>query len=472
MNNDRGKAEYVENYTKRQEVYGRLQGLEQERRRVHTPEELEAFERELRGYTDQLGALLLELHLQASLDCEEHQKKEEELIRSWPGRLKSDGYERVRIVTLGGVGITVWARYYCRGCDRRSGKRYKGVYGGLVLLGVHEHCTPALAATVSAWSALLSSFAEVRQVLLEQGVKLDVKGVRRVAYRYAERARVLQQAGHIAVAEGDTVQGRRVVVSADGGRLRLRENKRGAKTKKGRTRYRGAWREPKLLIIYVVDARGKLEKSFAPLIDGHLQGPEALFHLLEGYLHSLAIDRADHVLFVADGAHWLWNRIPRLIATLGLEPQRVHLLIDFYHATEHLGKLAALRKNWSARQRHAWIRTQRRRLWRGHIAEVVEAIQVFCRGRNSKAIRTERDYFVRNRQRMAYQTVRALKLPIGSGAIESAIRRVVNLRLKGACIFWGKGNAEKILMLRAFYKAGRWSLLKQMANSPLSLVTA
>ena len=47
---------------------------------------------------------------------------------------------------------------------------------------------------MSAWSALLSSFAEVQQVLLEQGVKLDVKGVRRVAYRYAERARVLHSA--------------------------------------------------------------------------------------------------------------------------------------------------------------------------------------------------------------------------------------------------------------------------------------
>ena len=52
MNNDRGKAEYVENYTKRQEVYRRLQGLEQERRRVHTAEELEALEREIREYTD------------------------------------------------------------------------------------------------------------------------------------------------------------------------------------------------------------------------------------------------------------------------------------------------------------------------------------------------------------------------------------------------------------------------------------
>ena len=144
MNNDRGKVECVENYTKRQEVYRRLQELEQERRRVHTPEELEALEREIRGYTDQLGALLLEMHLQASLDCEEQQKKEEELVRSWPGRLKSDGYERVRIFTLGGVWITVRARYYCRACDRRNGKRYKGVYGGLVLLGIHDHCTPAL----------------------------------------------------------------------------------------------------------------------------------------------------------------------------------------------------------------------------------------------------------------------------------------------------------------------------------------
>jgi hypothetical protein len=472
MTNDLGKVDCVENCNQRQEVYGRLQGLEQERRRVHTPEELEALEREIRGYTDQLGALLLEMHLQASLDSEEQQEKEEELIRSWPGRLRSDGYERGRIFTLGGFWITVRVRYYGRACDRRSGKRYKGVYGGLVLLGIHEHGTPALAATVSAWSALLSSFAEVQQVLVEQGVKLDAKGVRRVAYRYAERARVVQQAGQIALAEGDNVQGRRVVVSADGGRLRLRENKRGAKTKKGRTRYRGAWREPKLLIIYVVDAHGKLEKSFAPVIDGHLKGPEALFRLLQGYLQSLEIHTADHVLFVADGAHWIWDRIPKLVATLGLDPQRVHELIDFYHAAEHLGKLTALRKNWSVQQRHAWIRTQRRRLLKGHVDKVVETVQSFCRGRNSKAITTKRDYFVRNRQRMAYQTLKSLKLPIGSGAIESAIRRVVNLRLKGPCIFWYKENAEKLLMLRAFYKAGRWSLLKQMANSHLSLLTA
>jgi len=45
----------------------------------------------------------------------------------------------------------------------------------------------------------------------------------------------------------DTVAGRRVVISSDGGRILLRESKRGLKTKKGRQRYTGAWREPKVL---------------------------------------------------------------------------------------------------------------------------------------------------------------------------------------------------------------------------------
>ena len=85
---------------------------------------------------------------------------------------------------------------------------------------------------------------------------------------------------------------------------------------------------------------------------------------------------------------------------------------------------------------------------------------------------TERNYFIRNQQRMAYPKIKALSLPQGSGAVESAIRRVVNLRLKGPCIFWYRENAEKMLMLRSYYKAGRWNLLKKMANSHLSLLEA
>ena len=80
-------------------------------------------------------------------------------------------------------------------------------------------------------------------MLANQGVELETKTIRLIAYRYAARARLEQQIESTAFE--DRVSGRRVVMSSDGGRLRLRETKRGPKTTKGRQRYTGAWREPK-----------------------------------------------------------------------------------------------------------------------------------------------------------------------------------------------------------------------------------
>lgn len=373
----------------------------------------------------------------------------------------------VTIRTSYGVSLTLQGRYYRRNCDRRKGKRYAGIYAGLVLLGIYERCTPALTSEIGMLTVTLGSLAETQQVLAEQGQALDVKTLRLIAYRTAERVRLVQKMGHYGCEPQDSVAGRRVVVSTDGGRIRLREKKRGPKTAKGRNRYHGAWREPKLFVIYVVDSEGRQLPSYAPFIDGAIRGPDSLFALLRCYLQALAIQAADQLLFVADGATWIWHRLPALLATLGIDAQRVHLLIDFYHAVEHLSRVAALRKDWSGKVRRRWVKQQRKALLAGHVEGVIEAIRPLCRGRHSKAIRTELNYFVKHRQHMAYANIASLKLPIGSGAIESAIRRVVNLRLKGPAIFWCKQNAEALLMLRAYYKSGRWQQLKAMAFSAL-----
>jgi len=114
----------------------------------------------------------------------------------------------------------------------------------------------------------------------------------------------------------------------------------------------------------------------------------------------------------------------------------VQELLDFYHAAHHLGQVAALRKDWSAKARTRWRPHQRRLLMQGEVAQVITAVRDLCRGRNSKAIRKHREYFIKNQHRMAYAQLIALKLPIGSGAIESAVRRVVNLgfqALSGSC---------------------------------------
>jgi hypothetical protein len=139
-------------------------------------------------------------------------------------------------------------------------------------------------------------------------MKWTTSTVRLIAYRYAARARLAQQIERTVFA--DTVAGRRVVISSDGGRLRRREATRGPQIKKGRRHYTGAWREPKVLIVYVVDAEGKQESRFAPFIDATLQGPDAVFALLRTYLQRLEITLADHVLFLADEGHGYGNGYP------------------------------------------------------------------------------------------------------------------------------------------------------------------
>jgi len=68
---------------------------------------------------------------------------------------------------------------------------------------------------------------------------------------------------------------------------------------------------------------------------------------------------------------------------------------------------------------------------------------------------------------MRYAAFRRRRLPVGSGAIEPAVRRVVNLRLKGSSVLSTEEHAEGILHLRAYANCGRWAELKSavLANT-------
>jgi len=61
----------------------------------------------------------------------------------------------------------------------------------------------------------------------------------------------------------------------------------------------------------------------------------------------------------------------------------------------------------------------------------------------------------RSRGPLGSHEASGLALPQGSGAVESAVRRVVNQRMKANSIYWTEDHAEDVLHLRAFLKAGR-----------------
>lgn len=70
---------------------------------------------------------------------------------------------------------------------------------------------------------------------------------------------------------------------------------------------------------------------------------------------------------------------------------------------------------------------------------------------------------------MEYAPYRRRGLPLGSGAIESAIRRVIHLRLKGNSVFWDEDNAEGMLQIRGLVLSGRWDAT--FANITASLAS-
>ncbi len=424
--------------------------------------ELEALEVQIVRETDRVAGLIIALYVQAAIETPRTAEQTAELVRAHPKRFKSDGRRDVDIHPARGEPVVISTCYYRRtGTSNRV--RRKGMYPALILLGIHERRTPAAGSEIALLAAAMASLKEAAHMLEQQGRPVDVKTIRSISYRYAQRARAAIEAHSSAFPE--SADGRRIGVSVDGGRLRVRTDKRGRHTPKGRKRYHTKWREPKLLHIWALDPQGHIDRSVLPIIDGTLQGPDQIFMLLRYYLRQFDVQSAAAVLFIADGARWIWNRFQSLIAEFSLDTRKVFQFLDFYHAVEHLGTLASLITGWSAAYRKQWVCKQRRLLKQGCIDQIIAAIESACSGRKGKKLNTEKRYFIRNRNRLKFNIARRRRLPMGSGPMESAIRRVVNLRLKGAGIFWHENNADAMLLLRSFYKAGRWKTLVTLANS-------
>jgi len=354
-----------------------------------------------------------------------------------------------------------------RGPRRGVGRRRKsggGCYPLLEALGIAQRATPALRSEVTRQVVRGASNVEARAALAERGIKLNEKTVRALALGVGDQALEQRQARLDAAREGrvfsDELAGKRVVISVDGGRTRLREGgRRGRKNRKGRRGYATPWREPKLDVIYVIDKRGKKVRQIRPLYDATMGGADSTFEILIAELLLRGASEAKKIILTGDGAPWIWNRADAIAKALGLDPKKIVQVADFYHAVEHLTAITDLCASWSPTKRKQWVRRMRRHLKEGNVDVVIQAARTLCRGRNAGRIRTEVAYFEERKDRMRYDAYRRRGIPLGSGAVESAIRRVINLRLKGPSIFWRKENAERVLHMRCYLKAGRWDEL-------------
>ena len=106
-------------------------------------------------------------------------------------------------------------------------------------------------------------------------------------------------------------------------------------------------------------------------------------------------------------------------------------------------------------ERDAMYRTLRHQLRAGRSREVVATLAGAGQPADA-AVWMEIDFLRRHEPHLRYDWFKYRGRPLGSGAIESAMRRVINLRLKGNGIFWCEENAEGMLVLRAAALTKRW----------------
>ena len=257
---------------------------------------------------------------------------------------------------------------------------------------------------------------------------------------------------------GQEMVGQHVVAQMDGGRVRIRTQIETTKRKgvKHRRKIRIEWREPKLLILYLSDRKGRMLKGTRPWIDGTMGGPDHLMELLAFHLHRLGAARAKAVSFVADGAPWIWNRLDWVIGRAGLDPKRTERILDCYHAVHHVS-LALQALGLTEAERTATYRTLRHQLRAGRSREVVATLRRMAQAQPfDSGVWVEIEYLNKHEAHLRYDWFSYRGRPLGSGAVESASRRVSNLRLKGNGIYWREENAEAMLALRAAALTGRW----------------
>jgi hypothetical protein len=367
---------------------------------------------------------------------------------------------------LGGLAFTVMTLY----CSPRGrggkgrGPEGGGLYPELAADRMSEGSSPNVQAEVGRLVGLLP-IATARAELTRRGLVLDEKAVRRIASELgaqmlATRTRDLLRFRQGGMPAGTEFADKRVAVQIDGGRVRVRtvvkKSRVGGKRK--RRKFRIAWREPKVVILYELDEHGRMARGSRPVIDGTLQGPAALIELVAFHLHRLGAAKAREVVFVADGAPWIWARLDWVVAQVGLHPLRVVEVLDWCHGVHHVSvALEALKFDKATRQEH--YHRLRALLKKGKSRAVIEELKALAEGSPADSpVWREIRYLTKHAEarRLRYDVFRSWRLPMGSGAIESTIRRGINLRLKGKSIYWTEENAEAVFQLRAAVVSGRW----------------
>jgi len=279
-----------------------------------------------------------------------------------------------------------------------------------------------------------------------KGVFINAKQIERVCHLYGQQLEDIHQSEvqHEQAKEyPNSEQDKSHYVMVDGGMFLTRKE---------------GWKEVKLGRIFCSENAIKVNKDRGMITESqyvaHLGTHKDFFSKFEYYL-----DKLPNPIFISDGAKWIWNWVDDFYS------DSIQIL-DYFHAVEHLCDFA---KDYYSceKNRIKWIETQKKLLLKDKVKTVIENISMMKTSNNDELENTKRkllNYYQKNTKRMMYNTFRKKGLLIGSGAIESAMKSVLQQRLKLSGQRWTKKGFQNVANLRVVYKSNQWERITDLVQ--------
>lgn len=407
-----------------------------------------------------LGAVILELGLKLRA-----QSRPVPISRPCAcGHVKHHKGKRAREIrsTLGPLNLEERHYYHCDRC--RAGE-----YWGEELRGSSDFSK--LAEDQIAWMGKEGAFEQAAKNLKHLGLfEVAASTVRDICNRLGKVVRdrtehqaAQQYCGGVATEEKVS----RLGISIDGvmlGRIDPQHRKRKSE-KKGKVRGKKAlehfYHEVKTLVVFEFNKAGEALRKTYHATQDRIEGFREMVSL---EAQKRGVQAADVLVFVGDGAAWVWKTAQTLF------PEATQIL-DWYHAMEHIWAVGRAKFGNKEKELWAWVAKRETELYQGKVQAVIDAIRLVSEelGRPDETLSEQAraldprwivhrnvGYFEENRERMNYPAYRAQGLPIGSGVVESACKHVVASRCKRAGMRWDESGAENILALRCLALNDRW----------------
>jgi hypothetical protein len=212
------------------------------------------------------------------------------------------------------------------------------------------------------------------------------------------------------------------------------------KVRAKRARWTGEWREAKGFRFYLIDGE-RIEHVLSwHQVQTDAEAAEALRQVKAA---GLIPQEEVRLCVIADGARWIWKQAQALF------PSAVEIL-DYYHCSERLHKVAALQYGAHPERQHEWCEAALARLFYGEVHGVIWGLQRMkpADAQAAKEIDTLIGYLQQHQKRLDYRFARQGGYPMGSGGIESANKFICHVRLKRSGAWWYVTNANQMLALR------------------------